>query len=248
MTQSQPSQWQGKTYWLIGASEGLGASLASKLSAQGAELILSARSEDRLNTLAADLPGPARVLPLDVSDSGAVQKAAQEIGQIDGMIYLAGVYWPFGAKNWVPEQAQIMADVNFTGAIRAVGAVLPIMQQQGHGHIVLTGSLSAYGGLPGAAPYAASKAGLMALAESLYCDLRKTPIKVQLVNPGYIRTRLTDKNDFAMPGIMSADRAAELFLDHMASGRFSCAFPTWFSLLFRGARLMPNWLYFRLFG
>lgn len=240
--------WQGKTYWLIGASEGLGAALAEQLSRVGVKVILSARNEDRLQELADSLPGQARVLPLDVQDSAAVKAAADEVGDIDGMIFLAGAYWPFGAKDWNDEQAETMADVNFGGAMRAVGAVLPRMQARDHGHIVLTGSLTAYGGLPGAAPYVATKAGIMSLAESLRCDLQKTGVKVQLLNPGYIRTRLTDKNDFRMPGIMEPEDAARICFEHMNSDSFSRAFPTWFSFIFRGARFLPGWLYFRIFG
>ncbi len=242
------TNWTGKTYWLIGASEGLGAALARRLSRAGATVIISARDHDRLAELARALPGPARALPVDVRDSKAMKQAARDAGAVDGMIYVAATYWPIGATNWDADQAETMADVNFTGAIRSIGAVLPMMRTRGTGHIVLTGSLTAYGGLPGAAPYTATKAGIMALAESLRCDLRKTGINVQLVNPGYIHTRLTDENDFAMPGIMSADDAAEVFFKHMNTTRFSRAFPTWFSLLFRGARLLPNWLYFRLFA
>lgn len=240
--------WQGKTYWLIGASDGLGAALAQALSRAGANLVLSARNGAALADLAAQLPGPSRVMPVDVQDRAALNQTAQAIGEIDGMVFLAGVYWPFGAQNWDAEQAETMADVNFTGALRAVGAVLPPMQARGTGHIVLTGSLTAYGGLPGAAPYVATKAGLMALAESLRCDLHRSGINVQLVNPGYIATRLTAKNDFPMPGLMSADDAAAIMMDHMATTRFSRAFPRWFSLVFRFARFLPNWAYFRLFA
>lgn len=242
------NDWNGKTYWLIGASEGLGAALAGQLSAAGVRLILSARSADRLRDLADSLPGPVQVLPLDVTDGAAVKAAAAEAGDIDGMVYLAGAYWPFGADNWDYDQAQTMADVNFGGAMRAVGAVLPGMQARGRGHIVLTGSLTAYGGLPGAAPYVATKAGIMALAESLRCDLQGSGIKVQLLNPGYIRTRLTDKNDFRMPGIMEPEEAARICFEHMNTNGFVRAFPTWFSLVFRGARFLPSWAYFRLFA
>ncbi|EAQ03201.1 Short-chain dehydrogenase/reductase family protein [Pseudooceanicola batsensis HTCC2597] len=240
--------WQGKTYWLIGASEGLGAALAHQLSRVGTRVILSARNEETLNALADDLPGPARVLPLDVTDREAVHAAAEEAGEVDGVVYLAGAYWPFGAEGWDAEQAETMADVNFGGAMRVVGAVLPRMQERGRGHLVLTGSLTAYGGLPGAAPYTATKAGIMALAESLRCDLQDSGIEVQLLNPGFIRTRLTEKNDFRMPGIMEPEKAARICFEHMNSHAFSRAFPTWFSLIFRGARYLPNWLYFRLFS
>lgn len=242
------TDWTGKTYWLIGASDGLGAALARQLSRAGVSVILSARSEDALSKVADSLPGPARVLPLDVTDSAALRAAADEAGEVDGVVFLAGTYWPFGAKDWNADQAETMADVNLGGAMRTLGAVLPRMQARGTGHIVLTGSLTAYGGLPGAAPYVATKAGIMALAESLRCDLQGTGIKVQLINPGYIRTRLTAKNDFRMPGIMEPEEAARIAFEHMNSDAFSRAFPTWFSLIFRGARFLPGWLYFRLFA
>lgn len=242
------TDWHGKTYWLIGASDGLGEALARQLSKVGVHVILSARSEDRLHAVADSLPGTARVLPVDVTDSAALQNAADEIGHLDGVVFLAGVYWPFGADDWNAEQAETMADVNFGGAMRTIGAVLPKFKAQGHGHIVLTGSLTAYGGLPGAAPYVATKAGIMALAESLRCDLQGSGINVQLLNPGYIRTRLTDKNDFRMPGIMEPEEAARICFEHMNSDGFARAFPTWFSLVFRGARFLPGGLYFRLFG
>lgn len=242
------TDWQGKTYWLIGASDGLGAALARQLSRVGVRVILSARNDAALRAVADSLPGPARALPVDVTDRDALHRAAEEAGEIDGVVFLAGAYWPFGADDWNAEQAETMVDVNFGGAIRTIGAVLPKLRAQGHGHIVLTGSLTAYGGLPGAAPYVATKAGIMALAESLRCDLQGTGINVQLINPGYIRTRLTDKNDFRMPGIMEPEEAARITFEHMNSDGFSRAFPTWFSLIFRGARFLPGWLYFRLFA
>lgn len=183
--------FKGKRYWLVGASEGLGLALARKLSAAGAELILSARTAEALQTAAATLPGPATILPVDASSTESVQAAAAQLPDLDGMVFLAGVYWPMRAQDWNAEQAEAMANINFTGCVRAVGAALPGMVARNRGHIVITGSLSGFRGLPGAIGYAASKAGTMVLAESLYADLRKTGVTVQLANPGFIRTRLT---------------------------------------------------------
>ncbi|MGI3170241.1 SDR family NAD(P)-dependent oxidoreductase [Pseudooceanicola sp. C21-150M6] len=242
------TDWQGKTYWLIGASEGFGAALAHQLSKVGVSVILSARSEDKLRQVADSLPGQSRILPLDVTDRAAVEQAAQQAGEIDGMIYLAGAYWPFGAEDWDTEKAEVIGDTNFLGCMRAVGAVLPGMKARGHGHIVLTGSLTAYGGLPGSAPYTATKAAIMSLAESLRCDLQNTGIEVQLLNPGYIRTRLTEKNDFKMPAMMEPEEAATKAFEHMNSPSFARAFPSGFSLIFRLARFLPGWAYFRLFS
>ncbi len=240
--------WQGKRYWLVGASEGLGREVAKCLNRAGAEVIVSARSEERLASLVAELPGKASYVTLDVTDRTAVEAAAKEIGDIDGVVYTAGVYWPMKAGEWNNEQADLMGEVNYLGASRVVGSVINGMIAKGAGHIVLTGSLSGFRGLPGAIGYSASKAGVMALAESMQADLRNSPVQVQLVNPGFIKTRLTDKNDFRMPFIMEPEEAARQIFDHMNTDDFKKSFPLLFSWVFRLSQLMPDWLYYRLFG
>lgn len=239
--------FKGKRYWLVGASEGLGRALALKMSGAGAELIVSARSAERLAALAADLPGRVQVVPMDIADRDSVAQAWGQLGRIDGMIFLAGVYWPQSAKAWNGPEVEAMFDINLTGAARVLAHVVPDFVARDTGHIVLTGSLSGFRGLPGAIGYAASKAGLYSLAESLDGDLKDTGVSVQLINPGFIRTRLTDKNDFTMPFIMDPDPAAEIFFDHMRRGGFARSFPTVFSLVFRLSALLPHRLYRRLF-
>jgi NADP-dependent 3-hydroxy acid dehydrogenase YdfG len=241
-------EWQGKRYWLVGASEGLGAALAHKLSRTGVEVIVSARSQDKLDALVAELPGNATAQVVDVSDRDSVKAAAQAVGDVDGVVFLAGVYWPTKAKEWGAEQVEAMADINFTGAIRVMGAVMPMMQTRGSGHLVITGSLSGFRGLPGAIGYSASKAGVMALAESMYADLRGSGIDVQLANPGFIKTRLTEKNEFTMPFIMEPDAAAQEMFELMNSDRFKKSFPRVFSWVFRLSQFMPDWMYYRLFA
>ena len=236
-----------KRYWLVGASEGLGRALAYKLSAAGAELILSARAEDRLQSLADDLPGKTQVLPLDLADEASVAQAGETLGHVDGLVFLAGAYWPMSALNWDGPAALVMADINFTGAFRVLNQVMPQFLQRDAGHIVITGSLSGFRGLPGAIGYGASKAGVMALAESLYADLCRTGIQVQVANPGFIKTRLTEKNTFHMPFLMSPEEAADHMFKHMQSPRFKRSFPTLFSLLFRFSQFWPDWLYYRVF-
>ncbi len=240
--------WQGKRYWLVGASEGLGRALAHKLSEAGAEVIVSARSADRLEELVAELPGKASFATVDVSSRDSVEEAAAEVGEIDGVVYLAGVYWPMKAGEWDGEKAELMADINFTGAMRTMGAVVPGMMKRGKGHIVLTGSLSGFRGLPGAIGYGASKAGVMYLGESMHADLRGSGIEVQVGNPGFIKTRLTDKNDFKMPFLMTPEEAAQHMFDLMNSGSFKKSFPTLFGMMFRASQFLPDWAYYRLFG
>ena len=239
--------FKSKRYWLVGASEGLGRALALKLSQAGAEVILSARSTERLDALAAELPGPAQVVAMDIADRDSVAAAWGQLGRIDGMVFLAGVYWPQSAKAWNGPEVEAMFDINLTGAARVLAHVVPDFVARDQGHIVLTGSLSGFRGLPGAIGYAASKAGLYSLAESLDGDLKDTSVDVQLVNPGFIRTRLTDKNDFTMPFIMDPEPAAQIFFDHMQRGGFARHFPTLFSLVFRLSAFMPHALYRRLF-
>lgn len=234
--------WSGKRYWLVGASEGLGRAVAETLSRRGVDLVLSARSAGRLQELAETLPGRATTLAMDVSDQTSVEAAVAEIGQIDGVVYLAGLYWPMKATEWDTEKAVAMMDVNFTGAVRVLGALLPQLLARGAGHIVLTGSLSAYRGLPGAIGYSASKAAMASLADTLDLDLQGTGLEVQVIHPGFIRTQLTDKNDFAMPQIMEPEDAAQAFVDHMDGDGFHRAFPAPFAWVFRLAPILPLWL------
>jgi NADP-dependent 3-hydroxy acid dehydrogenase YdfG len=240
--------WSGKRYWLVGASEGLGLALAQMMSRAGVDLILSARNPDRLAAAVATLPGPARALPVDVGDTASVTTAAASLGPIDGVVFLAGVYWPTPAQSWDAEQVEAMCNINFTGCARVIGAVMPQLVAQGRGHVVITGSLSGFRGLPGAIGYSASKAGTMALAESIYADLRGSDIQVQVANPGFIKTRLTEKNDFTMPFIMEPEAAARIMWEHMNTDRFKVSFPTVFSWLFRLSQFLPDWAYYRMFA
>lgn len=239
--------WAGKTYWLVGASEGLGLALAQRMAAAGADVILSARSAERLNAAAASVPR-ARAVVVDVGDDASVAQAAARVGDIDGLVFLAGVYTPMTAQNWDAAAANEMCNINFAGCARLIGAVLPAMVARDRGHVVITGSLSGFRGLPGAIGYAASKAGVMVLAECLHADLRGTGVRVQLGNPGFIRTRLTDKNDFAMPFLMEPAKAAQEMFALMNSAAFKRSFPMLFSWLFRGGQFLPDWLYYRIFA
>jgi NADP-dependent 3-hydroxy acid dehydrogenase YdfG len=239
--------FRGKRYWLVGASEGLGRALALALSKAGAEVIVSARSADRLAGLVAELPGPGRAVACDVADPESVRKAAAEAGEIDGMVYLAGLYWPMKATEWDADKVATMVDVNLTGAARVIGEVLPGMLARKRGHVVLTGSLSGFRGLPGAVGYGATKAGIMSLGETMRIDLKGTGVVVQNANPGFIRTRLTDKNEFRMPFLMEPEEAADHMMRLMRTDRFSSSFPWLFGAWFRFSQFLPDWLYYRIY-
>ncbi|SHF62248.1 Short-chain dehydrogenase [Litoreibacter ascidiaceicola] len=240
--------FNGKRYWLVGASAGLGRALADKLVEAGAEVVISARGEDGLKQAVSEIGTKASYVTVDVSENDDVIRAATEVGEVDGYVHLAGVYWPQGAKEWDADQVNAMCDINFTGLARVLGQVVPNMVQRDGGHIVITSSLTGFRGLPGSIGYTASKAATMSLAECMYADLRETGVDIQVVNPGFIKTQLTDKNDFNMPFIMEPEEAAQIVFDHMKSGGFKRSFPTLFSLVFRGSQFLPDWLYYRIFS
>ena len=235
----------GQRWWLVGATEGLGLALAQAMKAEGAELVISARDAGRLATVCAELKATA--LPMDMANQPSVDAAAAQLGPVDGVVILAAVYWPMAAQAIDPSRLAAMCDVNLTGTARVVAAVLPGMVTRGRGHLVLTGSLAGYRGLPGAVGYAASQAGVMVLAESLHADLRGTGVRVQLANPGFIATRLTAQNRFSMPFLMTPQKAAGHMLRLMRSRRFKSSFPAPFSWLFRYGQALPDWIWYRLF-
>ncbi|MGB8622603.1 MAG: SDR family NAD(P)-dependent oxidoreductase [Paracoccaceae bacterium] len=239
--------FEGKRYWIVGASEGLGHALAQALDAKGAALVLSARNADRLTALAEGLHDAAP-LPLDVTDRASIEQAAAQAGEVDGVIYCAGFYEPANAADWARDAVEAMCEVNFMGAVRLLGRVVPGFAARGAGHVVLIGSLAGYRGLPDSVGYGASKAGLMNLGESLYADLRRKGVKVQVISPGFIKTRLTEKNAFAMPQIMSPEEAAAHVVKAMESGRMSTAFPRPFAWLFTWGRFLPARLFSRILG
>lgn len=240
--------WSGKLYWVVGASEGLGRAVARKISAAGAEVIVSARNAERLEELVDALPGRASAVSMDIADDDSVAKAAEAVGDIDGLVVLAGVYWPMSAREWDAGKASLTADINFTGTLRVLGRAVPRMVAKDAGHIVITGSLAGFRGVPGAVGYGASKAAVMSLAETMRYDLKGTGVEVQLVNPGYVRTRLTDKNEISMPMIMEPEDAAQRFFEAMNSRRFQTSYPWALASFFRATRFMPEWLYYRVFG
>ncbi|MAM63389.1 SDR family NAD(P)-dependent oxidoreductase [Maritimibacter sp. UBA3975] len=227
-----------KRYWLVGASEGLGRSLAEALDARGASLVLSARSEDRLKDLAAGMRD-ATVVPVDVTDPKSVSDAAQKAGDFDGFIYSVGAYEPMKSTEWNGDAARMMVATNITGCLNVLGEVVPRFVEKNTGHIALIGSLSGFRGLPGALGYGLSKAAVMHTAENLRIDLSKTDILIQRMNPGFIKTRLTEKNEFNMPQLMEPEAAADHVIRAIDKRTFSYSFPKPFSLMFTVGQHLP---------
>lgn len=238
------TDFNGKTYWLIGASEGLGWAIAQELGTRGAKLILSSRNVERLTSLCGSLPDACAV-PIDVTDLASVQRAVAKIGQVDGLIYNAGAYEPMRATEWDTETALAISDVNYSGVLRVLGETVPGFVTAGKGDITLVGSLAGYRGLPAAIGYGASKAALISLAETMRFDLAETGVTVRLVNPGFIKTRLTEKNSFKMPMLMTPEDAASRVVRAMTKRRFRTDFPAPFSWVIRALAFLPDLLIYR---
>ena len=237
---------EGKHIWIIGASSGIGEALARELAAQGAHIILSARSGDKLNAINESLGGVHTVLPVDASDAQGLSKAAASFDTLDSVIFMAALYAPHSDKPKDIGFINDMITVNLGGAFNAVNAVLSIFEKQGHGQIALCGSVAGYRGLPYGQPYCATKAAIINYAESLKIELEDKNIDVKLINPGFVRTPLTDKNDFPMPMMIEADLAAKALAAGLIARGFEIHFPRRFTYIMKLIDVLPRWLYFPL--
>ena len=233
--------------WITGAGKGIGRGLAKRLTEDGWTVCASARTVADLESLAAACPdGHLYPHVLDITDASATRAILASIegewGPPDLAILNAGTHIPVTATDLDAEPFLRLMETNVMGTVYGMTNLLPIMQRRGSGHIAVVSSLAGYRGLPTSAAYGASKAALMHLAENLYMDLKGTNIRVQQANPGFIRTRLTDKNEFDMPMIMDPDEAAAHVVKAMTSRRFATSFPGPMAWFFRlGARLPISW-------
>lgn len=241
---------QGKTIWFVGASEGIGRATALELAKRGSVLCVSARQKDKLDALVAELPGQGhRAVACDVTDVQSVKQAFAAVAQAaapDMLIYAAGTYAPMGAKDWKLDATLQTLDVNLNGALRVLSETLPAMLARGAGTVVIVSSVAAYRGLPKSMGYGASKAALTNLAESMRIDLHGTGVDVRLVSPGFVKTRLTEQNEFKMPNLITPERAARYIADGIEKEHYDIHFPPAFSLFMKLMRILPNRLYFAI--
>ncbi|AUH65289.1 SDR family NAD(P)-dependent oxidoreductase [Paracoccus zhejiangensis] len=231
--------------WIMGASEGIGAALARAWATRGARLILSARSDDRLAELAAALGG-AEVLPCDVTDRESLARAASQIaagGPLDRAVTLAALYDPGKVMQIDPDRAGQIVTVNLTGCFNFARAAVPLLRPGGQ--LALTGSVAGYVGLPQGQIYSATKAGVINLAESLRSEL-VPGVDVRLISPGFVATRLTEKNEFDMPALMQPEEAAQAILHGLDRRGFEAHFPRRLTLPLKLLRALPYGLALRL--
>lgn len=236
--------FSGKHVWIIGASAGIGEALARALSRQGAHLILSARNEHALQTLARDCP-VARVIALDVAEHASLARAIEQLGdaRLDAVICTAAVYDPGRVADLDPDKTETLIRVNLLGSLN-VAQLMPSVLKPG-GQLVLFGSVAGYFGLPKGQAYSATKAGVNNLAETLRTELAPN-VDVRLVCPGFVETRLTAKNEFRMPGLMTAEDAADRIIEGLQGKRFEIHFPKRLTWTLKILQLLPYALSMRL--
>jgi short-subunit dehydrogenase len=238
--------------WITGASSGIGRAVALAYAHAGATVAASARAADALAALAAEPQAQGRIhaFPVDITDRVAVRRTAEHIeaqlGALDLVILNAGTHEPVDAQHFDAAVFDRLIAVNLTGTINGLAAILPRLIARRAGHVVIVASVAGYGGLPSAAAYGATKAALINLAEALKFDLDRCGVRVSLVNPGFVRTPLTDKNRFRMPALMAVDDAAAALVRGLARGGFEVTFPRRFTLVMKLLRLLPYRLYFPL--
>ena len=243
----------GRLVWLIGASSGIGASLAGQLLSAGYRLAVSARRAERLQALGSGVSATAGtfgVYPVDVTDEAALQVCVEvieaEMGPIDIAIINAGDYSPMPLADFDTALFRRLIEVNYLGTVNCIAALLPVLIPRGAGQILVTASIAGYRGLPLAAPYSASKAAAINLAESLQPELRKQGVRMRVINPGFVDTPLTQKNRFRMPFLMTPEAAARRIVRQLERDQFEIAFPRRFVWLMKVLRCMPYRIYFPL--
>lgn len=242
------ANWRGRSVWLIGASSGIGLATAKALHAAGARVVVSARQATLLAEFVQSHPGAQSVV-MDVGQPQDIARAAQQVHAMQGLdvvVYCAGYYQPVRATDYRLEEMLRHQEVNYTGAVRVLDAVLPALLAQGTGHISLVASVAGYRGLPKSLAYGPTKAAVINLAEALYYDLSPRGLGVSVVMPGFVETPLTSRNDFTMPALISPDQAAQAMLRGWAQGAFQIDFPKRFTRVLQLLRVLPYRWYFAL--
>ncbi|MEM7214212.1 MAG: SDR family NAD(P)-dependent oxidoreductase [Pseudomonadota bacterium] len=232
--------------WITGASEGIGKAVAEQLAAEGFTVYASARSADKLAQMTEAFDGAGKIfpMPLDVTDRQAcencVKKIVAETGRLAVVLLNAGTFVPIKGKSLNFEAFDFTIDVNVNGVLNGLVPSIEVMKEAGGGQVGIVSSVAGYGGLPKNAGYGLTKAGLINMAESLKFDFDKLNIKIQIINPGFIDTPLTEKNEFPMPFLMGVDDAAKRIVQGLKSSKFELTFPRRFTFILKFLNL---WIY-----
>jgi NAD(P)-dependent dehydrogenase (short-subunit alcohol dehydrogenase family) len=236
--------------WVTGAGSGIGRALAKRLAEDGWRVAASARTARDLDALAAEVPGRITAFQLDVTDADACVAVATEVerslGAIDLAMFNAGSYFPTTADDFSVANFRKTVDVNLMGEVNCMGPVAPRMVARRSGHIVLMASLTGFVGLPTAASYGATKAALNNMAEAFRPDFARYGVTITVVNPGFVKTPATDKNDFPMPFLIDTDEAVRHIMRGLETRRFEISFPWQMSGLIHLLQNLPYWLKFSI--
>lgn len=222
--------WAGKRVWIVGASSGIGAALASALLDAGAKVAVSARRAEKLRDLvnAHTHQQNALVIPFDVTDTEAWPQAVDEVfthfGELDLVVLGAARYDPQHSWNLNMDEVRASYELNVISMYEAVKHLTPRLLAQRHGAMAVIGSISGYTGLPRAVVYGATKSALQNFTETLYFELEPKGLGVYLISPGFVQTPMTAKNDFEMPGLMTPPQAAQAIIEGMAKANSRSGF------------------------
>jgi len=235
-----------KKVWITGASSGIGKAVAEKFAKENWKVAISARRIELLDELAKN--ENIFSYPLDITDSVKTQevfnKITNDFGNIDLCVLCSGIYERKSEKEINIRSIKLTMEVNFFGTINCIKAIEKYFKERKNGHISIVSSIAGYRGLPKSSGYGPSKAALSNLAESLYFDFKKHNIKVSLISPGFVKTPMTDKNEFYMPFIKSSEFAADkIYNGLIKSNAFEITFPKQLTIIFKFFRILPNRVY-----
>ena len=236
-----------KTIWIVGGSSGIGLELVKLCLKNNYNIVVSSRNSlktKELLNLKNTLPEQIHILDLDVTNKKDIKEKVKEawncFNGIDIWFYNAGSYDVMNIDSWDSEKFEQMNEVNYLGVIRLMTELIPYFKNSNKGHWVWNSSLSSYFGLPHAGAYSAPKAALVNLAQSIQPELNSLNIKLQIINHGFVKTKLTDKNKFKMPQLMEASfTAAKILKGIENSTSFEIRFPFILSLVLRIINLLP---------
>ena len=239
-----------KVIWITGASSGIGKALAIKFAENGWLVAASARRENLLNELI-NINKNIFSFPLDVTEIDKCKITAKNIinqlGGIDICVFGTGIHDPKSEKEFNLDKIRKIMEVNYFGTMNSINSIYEYFSDKKKGQISIISSVAGYRGLPAAGAYCASKSALTSFAESLNFDMQKKNVRVSLISPGFIKTPMTDKNDFIMPMIKSAEFAAnEIYKGLTKSKSFEIHFPKTFTYFLKFLQILPSNLYFKL--